>query len=62
MGIIVQKYGGSSVADVEKLKRISEIIAAIKNTGKGIGTFENPQPDRRNNSDFLFAQPHRGIP
>ena len=36
MGIIVQKYGGSSVADVEKLKRISEIIAAIKNTGKDV--------------------------
>ncbi|GMR25401.1 MAG: aspartate kinase [Ignavibacteria bacterium] len=33
MPVIVQKYGGSSVADVEKLKKISEIIAAVKNTG-----------------------------
>lgn len=30
MGIIVQKYGGSSVADVEKLKKIAKLIAAVK--------------------------------
>jgi aspartate kinase len=36
MGIIVQKYGGSSVADVEKLKKISEMIAAVKNTGNDV--------------------------
>jgi len=33
MNVIVQKYGGSSLASVEKLKRISEMIAAVKNTG-----------------------------
>jgi aspartate kinase len=36
MEIIVQKYGGSSVADVEKLKKISEMIAAIKNKGNDV--------------------------
>jgi aspartate kinase len=30
MAVIVQKYGGSSVADVEKLKKISEMIALAK--------------------------------
>ena len=30
MAVIVQKYGGSSVADVEKLKKISEMIAVAK--------------------------------
>ena len=36
MGIIVQKYGGSSVADVEKLKKIAELIAAVKNAGSEV--------------------------
>ena len=30
MGIIVQKYGGSSVADTEKLKKIAGLIASVK--------------------------------
>jgi aspartate kinase len=30
MAVIVQKYGGSSVADIEKLKKISEMIAVAK--------------------------------
>jgi aspartate kinase len=30
MAVIVQKYGGSSVADVKKLKKISEMIAVVK--------------------------------
>ncbi len=33
MGVIVQKYGGSSLADIEKLKKISEMIAAVKKQG-----------------------------
>ncbi len=36
MSLIVQKYGGSSLADVEKLKKISEMIAAVKNTGNDV--------------------------
>ena len=30
MKLIVQKYGGSSVSDVDKLKKIAKIIAAVK--------------------------------
>jgi aspartate kinase len=33
MKLIVQKYGGSSVADVDKLKKIASIIAAVKKQG-----------------------------
>jgi len=33
MACIVQKYGGSSVADVEKLKAIADLVAAVKSRG-----------------------------
>ncbi|NNG27838.1 MAG: aspartate kinase, partial [Ignavibacteriaceae bacterium] len=31
MSVIVQKYGGTSVADIDKLKKIAEMISAVKN-------------------------------
>jgi aspartate kinase len=33
MKLIVQKYGGSSVADVDKLKKIASMIASVKKQG-----------------------------
>lgn len=36
MSIIVQKYGGSSVADLERLKKIAKIIAAVKQQGHDV--------------------------
>ncbi len=33
MKLIVQKYGGSSVADVDKIKQIAEMIAVVKKEG-----------------------------
>ena len=33
MSVIVQKFGGSSVADVEKIKKIAGLIAAVKKQG-----------------------------
>lgn len=36
MGIIVQKYGGSSVADVEKLERVAEKVASAKRGGDDV--------------------------
>lgn len=36
MSIIVQKYGGSSVSDVDKLKRIAQNIFAVKQQGYDI--------------------------
>ena len=35
-GIIVQKYGGSSVADAERIKRVAERIVATKKAGKDV--------------------------
>ena len=35
MALILQKYGGSSVADVGKLKKIASMIAAVKKQGGG---------------------------
>ena len=36
MSIIVQKYGGSSVADTEKLIKISKLIAGVKEQGHDV--------------------------
>jgi aspartate kinase len=33
LGVIVQKYGGTSVSDVDKLKKIAKTIAAVKRQG-----------------------------
>jgi len=36
MSIIVQKYGGSSVADVDKIQKIAEMIAVTKRQGNDV--------------------------
>jgi len=36
MGLIVQKYGGSSVADAESIKRVAARIAATKRSGQHV--------------------------
>ncbi len=36
MDLIVQKYGGSSVADAEKIMKIAEIVAAVKKQGYNV--------------------------
>ena len=36
MGIVVQKYGGSSVADAEGIKRVAQRIVATKKSGKDV--------------------------
>ena len=33
MAIIVQKYGGSSVADVEKIRKVAERVKARRDAG-----------------------------
>src|SRR5258705_13687018 len=35
-GIVVQKYGGSSVADVDKIKLVAQRIARTKASGKKV--------------------------
>ena len=36
MGVIVQKYGGSSVADVEKIRRVAERVAGTRGSGASV--------------------------
>jgi aspartate kinase len=36
VGIVVQKYGGSSVADVEKIQKVADRVAATKARGKDV--------------------------
>ena len=36
MGIVVQKYGGSSVADVAKIQKVADRVAATKAAGKDV--------------------------
>jgi aspartate kinase len=36
LGIVVQKYGGSSVADVERINKVADRIAATKETGQDV--------------------------
>ncbi|HCG99841.1 MAG TPA: aspartate kinase, partial [Actinobacteria bacterium] len=36
MGIIVQKFGGSSVADVEKIKNVAKRVVATKQAGSSV--------------------------
>lgn len=36
MSIVVQKYGGSSMADVGKIQQVAARVAAARNSGKGV--------------------------
>lgn len=36
MAVIVQKYGGSSLADVDKLKKVAQLIAIVKSAGNDV--------------------------
>ncbi len=36
MSVIVQKYGGSSVADADKIKKIASLIATVKKNGNDV--------------------------
>ena len=36
MGLVVQKYGGSSVADAERIKRVADRIVATRRAGHDV--------------------------
>ena len=36
MAVIVQKYGGSSLVDIEKIKKVASIIAEVKKAGNSV--------------------------
>ncbi len=45
MDIIVQKFGGSSVADAQKLRRVASIVAKTFNSGKSVVVVVSAQGD-----------------
>ena len=45
MGLIVQKYGGSSVADAEGLKRVASRIVATKKAGHQVAVVVSAMGD-----------------
>src|SRR5256714_10178229 len=45
VGIVVQKYGGSSVADVERIRRVAERIAATRGKGSQVGVVVSAMGD-----------------
>ena len=49
MDIVVQKFGGSSVADTEKLYKVCERIIEEKNQGKDIVVVVSAQGNMTNN-------------
>lgn len=53
MRIIVQKYGGSSVADTQRIKAVAERVIATRNQGYGVVTVVSAQGDT---TDELIAK------
>ncbi len=45
MGLVVQKYGGSSVADAERIKRVAERIVATKREGNDVAVVVSAMGD-----------------
>jgi len=59
MAIVVQKYGGSSVADVEKLRRVAERIMRTRDTGHQVVVVVSAMGDT---TDELLAMAKRVTP
>ena len=47
MSIIVQKYGGSSVADVEKIKNVARRVARARDAGNQVVVVVSAMGDTR---------------
>ncbi|MCX6012192.1 MAG: aspartate kinase [Chloroflexi bacterium] len=56
MGIVVQKYGGSSLADAEKIKNVAQRIAKTKDTGVDVVVVASAMGDTTDNLIELANQ------
>jgi aspartate kinase len=56
VSIVVQKYGGSSVADVEKIRRVADKVAATKRAGRDVVVVVSAMGDT---TDELLALAHK---
>ena len=59
MALVVQKYGGSSVADAERIKRVAERIVATRKSGNDVCVIVSAMGDT---TDELFDLAHRVSP
>ena len=59
MGLVVQKYGGSSVADAERIKRVAERIVATRKSGNDVCVIVSAMGDT---TDELLDLAHRVSP
>ncbi|BDG02464.1 aspartate kinase [Anaeromyxobacter oryzae] len=59
MACVVQKYGGSSVADVEKIRKVAEKVAATRRAGKDVCVVVSAMGDT---TDELLALAKRVSP
>jgi len=59
MALIVQKYGGSSVADAERIKRVSDRIVATRKAGNDVVVVVSAMGDT---TDELLALAHQVTP
>src|SRR5687768_385413 len=59
MALVVQKYGGSSVADAARIKRVAERIAATKELGKKVVAVVSAMGDT---TDDLMKLAHQVSP
>jgi aspartate kinase len=63
MGVVVQKYGGSSVADVEKIRRVAERVASTRALGHSVCVVVSAMGDTTDDLLSLARQvtddPHR---
>ncbi len=58
MALIVQKYGGSSVADADKIKRVAQRVAATKEKGNKVVVVVSAMGDTTNRLIRLAQQVH----
>ena len=49
MSVVVQKYGGSSVADIEKIKRVAQRVVRTRELGHGVVAVVSAMGDTTNN-------------
>jgi len=59
VGLVVQKYGGSSVADAERIKRVAERIVATRKSGNDVCVIVSSMGDT---TDELLDLAHRVSP
>ena len=54
MGLIVQKFGGTSVANAERLRNVAQIIAETRRMGNQVVAVLSAQ------GSFVIGLPHSG--